>query len=369
MKIPAKCLNPNQNIGQCISIYDCVSLSHVVRNELEAQYRFVRLSQCAGGDGKTPFVCCTNDTDFNQPNGVEKKRVVFPDMITTERTGSERPKVAVAFIEPPLCGALAISNKIYGGEDADVNEFTWLVKLEYKAEDGSILSECAGSLINERYVLTAAHCVTGTIEEQIGKLVYLRVGDHRFSTSEPCNEEDREPYGYCVGIESVVVHENYGANRDIRIREQNDIALIRMNRSVKFDEHIQPVCLPTASLQKELIEGELLTAVGWGHTGFSRHSSVKQKVNLPLYSLQHCRHIFQKYFYVAAEQLCAGGVFRQDSCTGDSGGPLMRLYSASWIIEGIVSFGRRGCGHENRPGVYTRVRNYIDWIAEHMEAW
>lgn len=132
-KVPAKCLNPNQNIGQCISIYDCVSLSHVVRNELEAQYRFVRLSQCAGGDGKTPFVCCTNDTDFNQPNGVEKKRAVFPDMITTERTGSERPKVAVAFIEPPLCGALAISNKIYGGEDADVNEFTWLVKLEYKA--------------------------------------------------------------------------------------------------------------------------------------------------------------------------------------------------------------------------------------------
>lgn len=91
------------------------------------------MSQCDGGAharGKFPFVCCTNDTNFHDPNADREQRIVFPDTKTTEVPQSEHQ--SVAFITPPHCGALTISNKIFGGEEAEITEFTWMVKLEYK---------------------------------------------------------------------------------------------------------------------------------------------------------------------------------------------------------------------------------------------
>lgn len=91
------------------------------------------MSQCDGGAyarGKFPFVCCTSDTKFLDPNDDQKQRIIFPDTKITEV-----PDVGhqtVAFITPPHCGALTISNKIFGGEEAEITEFTWMVKLEYK---------------------------------------------------------------------------------------------------------------------------------------------------------------------------------------------------------------------------------------------
>ncbi|XP_036322654.1 serine protease 7-like [Rhagoletis pomonella] len=128
-----KCLNPNQNEGHCISIYDCKSLSFVLRKQLTAQYRFVRFSQCDGGadaTGKFPFVCCTNDTDFRDSNADWQQRIIFPDTGQNGRPDPGRQNVDI--IEPPRCGALTISNKIYGGEEAEITEFSWMVKLEYR---------------------------------------------------------------------------------------------------------------------------------------------------------------------------------------------------------------------------------------------
>ncbi|XP_054092115.1 serine protease 7 [Zeugodacus cucurbitae] len=367
---PTSCLNPNHNVGQCISIYDCRSLSFVLRHQLTAQYSFVRMSQCDGGayaSGKFPFVCCTNDTNFHDPNADREQRIVFPDMKTPEvpHSGGQR----VAFITPPHCGALTISNKIFGGEEAEITEFSWMVKLEYKNERGFLQSECAGSLINERYVLTAAHCVIGPIEQKVGKLVSVLVGEQIAASSYNYNKYAHSAPSQRFDIEGVIVHDHYGYDQQSNIHEHNDIALIRLDKSVEFNNYIQPVCLPIPTLQKELTEGVVLTVAGWGHTGLSRHSSVKKKVHLPLYDMERCRYVFANYTAISEEQLCAGGVYYEDACTGDSGGPLMRLNSASWVLEGIVSFGRQSCGQENIPGIYTRVRSYIDWIADHMDTW
>ena len=71
-----------------------------------------------------------------------------------------------------------------------------------------------------------------------------------------------------------------------------------------------------------------------------------------------------KNIEVIGEQLCAGGVFGIDSCSGDSGGPLMvkRFY---WIQEGVISFGNQ-CALEGWPGVYTRVSSYLGWIRQNI---
>lgn len=76
--------------------------------------------------------------------------------------------------------------------------------------------------------------------------------------------------------------------------------------------------------------------------------------------------MFKNKINIANEQLCVGGEFMKDTCSGDSGGPLMRLSDkALWILEGLVSFGR-GCGLE-KPGIYTNLRHYIDWINNNVE--
>lgn len=68
-------------------------------------------------------------------------------------------------------------------------------------------------------------------------------------------------------------------------------------------------------------------------------------------------------------QVCAGGIKGQDSCSADSGGPLMFFdqIKASHVLAGIVSFGPRNCGTAGLPGVYTKVEHYIDWIIDNME--
>lgn len=58
----------------------------------------------------------------------------------------------------------------------------------------------------------------------------------------------------------------------------------------------------------------------------------------------------------------------KDSCSGDSGGPLMQTFSSDksqWYVEGVVSFGA-SCGREGWPGIYTRVSEYVDWIKENV---
>lgn len=100
-----------------------------------------------------------------------------------------------------------------------------------------------------------------------------------------------------------------------------------------------------------------------------KKSPVKLKLGLPIFDKNDC---LNKYRPLGAElsekQLCAGGAYAQDSCKGDSGGPLMRkLSNGIWETIGVVSFGN-GCGRDGWPGVYTSVASYDDWIRSTMRS-
>lgn len=71
---------------------------------------------------------------------------------------------------PSDCGIYTNADKIYGGNNTALEEFPWMAVLQYRNFDNELVFLCGGMLINKRYILTAAHCLTGQIIKQIGPL-------------------------------------------------------------------------------------------------------------------------------------------------------------------------------------------------------
>ncbi|KAF2902747.1 hypothetical protein ILUMI_03437 [Ignelater luminosus] len=239
-------------------------------------------------------------------------------------------------------------------KDFDINGFT-----------------CGGSLINNRYVLTAAHCVGDDI-------VSVRLGEHNVEKDEDCEGDNTIGSQYCadpvvnVEVEERIVHTSFDSDDK---NAYNDIALLRLKKEVNYTRFIQPICLPQLTkLRKKDFEGKKAVVAGWGRTEKKWESDVKLKVALPIRSNENCSKIYQQHeINIQSSQICAGGEKGQDSCQGDSGGPLM--YSdpseqPNWVCIGIVSFGtealNKECGTEGIPGVYTRVTEYLQWILDNI---
>ncbi|KAM7364429.1 serine protease 7-like [Cochliomyia hominivorax] len=361
---PERCYNPNGRLGLCVSIYNCRSLLNVFVTHQPAGFAFARKSECrANGQGRRPFVCCTSDTGFTTRSDFNGQPIIFPqdqdyDDNSQRRENGNIQNSNELFPKPPVCGPVTIGNKIYGGEETELGEFPWLANLEYSKFNGDLVSVCAGNILNQRYLLTAAHCVKGEIEVKVGKLVSVRVGDHNTQSSVDCDGSGCLDAYQRLNVERVVVHGGFGSYNGYH--NYHDIALIRTDRNMQYSVSVAPICLPHVVPQTpQLRAGLKLSVAGWGHTGTAKYTAEKRKVELPYVDNSVCP------IKVAPEQLCAGGEYQKDSCTGDSGGGLVRLAGDSWVIEGIVSYGR-GCGLE-RPGVYTRVTSYISWIQANIQ--
>lgn len=100
-------------------------------------------------------------------------------------------------------------------------------------------------------------------------------------------------------------------------------------------------------------------------------STILQTVKLPIVDMDRCVMAFRSYADVSGnEQMCVGGVPGEDSCGGDSGGPLMKVESLDgppkYYFIGIVSFGTKSCGASQTPAVYSRVTTYNTWILNNI---
>nr|XP_014086279.1 venom protease [Bactrocera oleae]XP_036216844.1 venom protease [Bactrocera oleae]XP_036216845.1 venom protease [Bactrocera oleae] len=244
------------------------------------------------------------------------------------------------------CGERNDESRIVGGQTAGVSEYPWMARLSYFNR-----FYCGGTLINDRYVLTAAHCVKGFM----WFMIKVTFGEH-----DRCNDKERPETRFVLRAFS---QKFSFSNFD------NDIALLRLNDRVPITSFIRPICLPRAFERNDLFIGTKGIATGWGTLKEDgKPSCLLQEVEVPVLDNEHCvaqTNYTQKM--ITKNMMCAGypGVGERDSCQGDSGGPLVRMRPDDKRFEqiGIVSWGN-GCARPNYPGVYTRVTKYLDWIME-----
>ncbi|OQR73916.1 transmembrane protease serine 9-like, partial [Tropilaelaps mercedesae] len=272
-------------------------------------------------------------------------------------TGSERPILEYALqVNSPYCGLTNTTTKrIVGGREAAVGAWPWLAILFVDVSgNGYKAPLCGGALINPTHILTAAHCVNLMGSVLPANRFTVRLGEHDYlATHDGANPVD-------IDISRVFSHPRFN-NRTYL----NDIAIMRMRRSVPYGQGIAPICIPISTGNDTEYEGRSASVAGWGELYYAGPaSSILQEVTLPIQALDTCQEAFKRTVIKFNESyLCAGSLQGdRDTCRGDSGGPLMLLNDqGSYTVIGVTSFGRR-CAEKGYPGSYTRVSRYQDWI-------
>ncbi|KOB68749.1 Prophenol oxidase activating enzyme 3 [Operophtera brumata] len=266
---------------------------------------------------------------------------------------------------------------VLGGNETTVDQYPWLALIEYTKDNGPIRTMCGGALISGRYVLTAAHCVTGQILSY-GSPRNVRLGEYDTShVGKDCavveaGGEDCNDGIVTIGIEESIPHSDYNKNGQ-NSKNRNDIALIRLAQSAPFTDFIRPICLPSVDTARNPPNPFTLFAAGWGAVSETQPSSaIKLHVDLPYVSPDTCQNAYRapgRNVALWKGQMCAGGQPGKDSCKGDSGGPLMYENTDKRIYEvmGVVSFGPSPCGLPDIPGVYTKVYEYDTWIRSQIK--
>ncbi|UXI22791.1 Insulin-like growth factor 2 mRNA-binding protein 1 [Sarcoptes scabiei] len=242
--------------------------------------------------------------------------------------------------------------RIVGGEESYPGKWPWLVSFHGGPAE---VFFCAGVLISEWWVLTAAHCI-GTKSNVTGWTINLGVTRR---TSSPLFVRQRE-------VAKLIKHPRFQMSLDYYYSD--DIALVLLKEKVEFDEFLRPVCLP-ANSSVEVEPGTHCVVIGWGkkiHDDYADYQSAIHEVEVPIVPHQKCIQWYSKqlpFHPIPDTMVCAGyEQGKKDACQGDSGGPLLCTNEdQSWFVAGIVSWGIN-CAQPQLPGIYTNVPKYIDWI-------
>ena len=249
---------------------------------------------------------------------------------------------------------------IVGGSETDIAQHPWQVSVRLAnigsaCTDAGVRHHCGGSIVSDRWVVTAAHCMRSvTGRDLIPTQLRVIAG---FSSQGAVSS------GQCVFVDEIVRFPGY-----VTASQGRDIALLRVRTPLNLSNPALaaiPLVTPELANAGFTSVGTRATVTGWGaQVEGGRVSQQLQRVDVPIVSHSAAQSAYDRT--LSLDQLPAGliGVGGKDACQGDSGGPLVvRGPDDEYLLAGVVSWGS-GCGRANFPGMYARVSSFATWIAE-----
>ncbi|CAO1378673.1 unnamed protein product [Diamesa hyperborea] len=368
-QLPNLC--PYGTPGNCINFRYCPHIVSLIlqinQKKDDAIENYIRRSVC-GFDNLDPLVCCPALIFMDTSSSSAQQPFVF-STVNSQPPAPAQPITILQPLPPSAPDSLptndrdkcGVSNttktRVVGGVNAQLGSYPWLAALGYKST--TIRYLCAGTLITQKHVLTAAHCIKDN-------LVLARLGEYDISS----DNDGANPVDY--NVELRIIHESFDAKTI-----SNDIGLLKLSQIVTVTDFIRPICMPLADAirYKDLTYYQPFVA-GWGSTSFKGPAAtILQEVQLPILPLTECEFNYRLYFpnqVFDNRVLCAGySQGGKDSCQGDSGGGLVLPQLSTdgsyyyYNLVGIVSYGFE-CARAGFPGIYSRVTSFLPWIQQHI---
>ncbi|XP_041972936.1 CLIP domain-containing serine protease 2-like [Aricia agestis] len=262
---------------------------------------------------------------------------------------------------PDACGEIA-ERRLAEGPAAGLYEFPWMALISYDTKHGRDF-KCTGTIINSRYILTAANCIKNL------KIAGVRVGEYNKCTSIDCQLDQCESHIQDITVDEAIVHEDFTSQANV----DNNIGLLRLHDPIDFTfKNVAPICLPVSNaLSSVTIDGKTATLASWKFRKTS--SCALNKISLPLVTRDECIKKHETSSFVKLEisvnQICADEK-AEDACGIVSGDPLMLEAGDQggrrMVQYGLSSHGLTRCGTDY-PGIYTDVSKYMDWILSNLK--
>ncbi|CAH1101638.1 unnamed protein product [Psylliodes chrysocephalus] len=271
-------------------------------------------------------------------------RLAIGLLATSNSVGGQLDCILTAVSTAPQCDCgYKRPTRIVGGIDSGVNEYPSMAGLIDYAVGAEVI--CGATIIHDRYVVSAAHCLPLIPTANMGVLV----GDSDITTGTDTSA------AYLYRVESAIAHPNFNYDQ-----QTNDIAIIKTTTKITFSLYVGPICLPFRYVGNSFA-GQKVTYLGWGQLFYNGPKpNVLQKVdNVNVISNSQCQQSYNNKQIVPG-QMCTY-TQGKDACQGDSGGPALWMDPSTYRLQflGVISYGY-ACNL--KPGITTRVTYYLSWI-------